>query len=201
METTLQNILSSPLGSFAFVIGVFSACMISVWYISHFKTKFGSVERIENNLFSIKEDLGLIKIKFNYIETRIERLETQKNILTKRKSPISLTDIGEQYSKDLNAPSIIANHWQDILNKLNSTLIADATAYDIQVISFNIGDDFQNYFTKEELTKLKDHAFNAGYTIDIYGRLFGIIIRDKILQMRGIDVTEVDKDDPEVKNK
>lgn len=61
MLKLLQDALESPAGSFAFVFALLAVCFFAVWKISHFTTKFSSVEKLETHIGHIKEDMHYVK--------------------------------------------------------------------------------------------------------------------------------------------
>ncbi len=189
MLELFQKILSSPYGSLAFIGSIMLLAFFATWKISHFATKFSSVEKVETSIDTIKTDL-------QYLKGFVELFRQNNNPFAKSHSPISFTEIGKKVSLDLHLETIIANHWQNIQSKLEEKLTLDSNPYDIQVESFKIGENYQTIVTKEELAKIKQHAFKEGLNIGNYSILFGIIIRDKYLQLNGFSASDVDSHDP-----
>jgi hypothetical protein len=62
----------------------------------------------------------------------------------------------------------------------------------MQVESFKIGENYQEFLTSEELNSIKNHAFKFGFNLDVYNLLFGIVIRDKYLSTKGFTTKDVD---------
>jgi Na+-transporting methylmalonyl-CoA/oxaloacetate decarboxylase gamma subunit len=189
MLDLLQDALKSPAGSFAFVFAMLAICFFAVWKISHFTTKFGTVEKLETSIGHIKEDM-------HYVKASIKIITDSTNPLAQRHSPVSLTKKGLEVSDELKIDDLIINHWEDIFSKLNKVLSNECNPYDIQVESFKIGETYQEFLNLDELKKVKTHAFKSGFTLEVYNLLFGIIIRDKYLKVKGFKLEDVDLFDP-----
>jgi Na+-transporting methylmalonyl-CoA/oxaloacetate decarboxylase gamma subunit len=193
MFEILGKILESDAGSFGFVFAFLSLAFAIIWKVSHFSTKFESVQKLKSNIDIIKEDIhGIRAFMQVYRETN--------NPLAQRQSPVSMTEDGKNISKELGIEAMVANHWNEFKSSVLTNLKLDCNPYDIQVESFKVGDKYQQFITKEELDKIKLHAFNTGYNIATYNLLFGIIIRDKILTDKGHDTADVDLYDPAKSN-
>ena len=77
--------------------------------------------------------------------------------------------------------------------------IFDKNAYDIQQYCIETAAvEPEKFFAKADLDKLKQFAFNQGNPFQYYSSMFGIIIRDKYLQIKGISISEVDINDPKL---
>jgi hypothetical protein len=129
--TTLIDILNSPLGSFAFILGIMIGIGWIIFYVTKFTTKISAkhgefaerVNKVETNIDDIRKDLA-------YVKGSIEAAIGLKDLLTRKKSPISLTELGEKISKENDFENIIAINWDKILRTLE--LENFKNAYDIQ---------------------------------------------------------------------
>lgn len=185
MFELLQDAIKSPAGSFAFVFAIMSLICVAVWKISHYSTKFGLVEKLEKSMDQIKEDM-------HYVKASIKLLKDEINSLAQRQSPVSMTRKGEEVVQELKINDLIENHWERIHPNLNKNLSKECNAYDMQVESFKIGENYQEFLTSEELNSIKNHAFKFGFNLDVYNLLFGIVIRDKYLSTKGFTTKDVD---------
>jgi len=193
MLELFTSALKSPAGSFAFVLAILAICFIAIWKISHFTTKFSSVEKLESHIGLIKEDMHFVKAQLKFITD-------SSNPLAKAQSPVSLTEKGIEISNEIEADKMILNHWDYIKGELDKSLSKNCNAYDIQVEAFKLGEKFQTIINSKELDIIKEKAFKAGFHLTVFNILFGVIIRDKYLSTKGIAVDEIDKHDPS-KNK
>lgn len=189
MLELLQDAFKSPAGSFAFVFAIMAISFFAVWKISHFTTKFSSVEKLETHIGHIKEDM-------HYVKASIKIITDSNNPLAQRQSPVSMTKKGEEVADELKISDLIINHWENIHSDLNKVLSKECNPYDIQVESFKIGEKYQELLTAEELKTVKNHAFKSGFNLEVYNLLFGIVIRDKYLSVKGFTTKDVDLYDP-----
>ena len=191
MLDLFQSLLHSPGGSFAFIASLMAIAFLAVWKVSHFSTKFSSVTKLEESIDSIKTDM-------HYVKGFIQLYRETNNPLAQRQSPVSLTQIGKDVSSELKLEKMVMNHWDAFCSAVTSCLKKNCNPYDIQVESFKVGDSYQKFISQEELLAIKTHAFSAGYNLDIYNLLFGIIIREKILKDKGFREADIDLHDPSI---
>ncbi|MEK7561002.1 MAG: hypothetical protein AAB539_03550 [Patescibacteria group bacterium] len=112
-----------------------------------------------------------------------------------RKSPITLTEKGEQISAALKITEKIANHWDDIKTEVKKR--SPINPYDIQTAAMDVARNcFDAFFSDTEKSEIKLYAYNAGMDLlEIYP-IIGILVRDKILAENGIAAEEVDAHAP-----
>lgn len=189
MFDLLREALKSPAGSFAFVFAILILAFWLVYKFSHYNTKFKSVEKLENNIDKIKDDISIIK-------GFMDIFRTQNNPFAKSQSPMSLTVLGEKVREDVGAEKIVISHWEEINKMLTSKLPQKSNPYDIQVCSIKIGAELLKTLPPVELDTLKSYAYKNGHLLSNYDIIFGVIIRDNYFKINGIDLSEVDKHDP-----
>lgn len=192
MFEIIQAGLSSPFGSFAFVLGIMGAVFVGIWKVSYFAAKLKGVDKLEQSIDIIKTDI-------QYLKGFVQLFKESNNPLSQRQSPVSMTDIGKTVATELNIQNMVINHWDAFCVEVAGCLKKDCNPYDIQVESFKVGDKYQDFINPQELLAIKNHAFNAGYNLGIYNILFGLIIRDKILQDKGFKQSDIDLHDPTIK--
>lgn len=193
-----QTILSTPTGSFAFVL----ALILGAIYLTHWSTKKiteittehnmikGSTSKLETTLDEIKKDILYLKVNSEF----------KNSDLAQSHSPISLTKKGEEISKEINTEEMIARNW-DIIYKDLEENISNKNAYDIQQYCIETASMFLDKFLcSEDMDSLKQYAYNTGKPISYYSILFAIPIRDKYLSIKGISADDIDKCDPNKKN-
>ena len=193
MYDIVKEALKSPAGSFGFIFALLAVAFWLVYKISHYNTKFKSVEKLETNIDKIKDDISSIKGFIDLVKSKF-------NPFAQAQSPINLTDAGKVVSADLNAEKLVISHWEDILKKFSDKINRETNPYDIQQCSIKIGEELLKMLTPEELDAVKSYAYKNGHSISNYDVVFGIIIRNKYFEIKGIDLAEIDKHDPN-KNK
>lgn len=137
----------------------------------------------------IKEDLAYIKGAF---------LSKIEDPFMKKQSPISLTEKGEALSEELLMREIVDNNWDKIHSDLEENLI-DKNPYDIQEYCLETaGFKSDRFFTEKDIVRFKTKAFQKGLNVVLLYRIAGILIRDKYLTEKGINIKDIDNHDPSV---
>ncbi len=156
--------------------------------VSQFRFQKEKNKKIDDNLDSIKDNMASVKATTDLLYQN--HLQTVKS-----HSPMSLTEKGQQIADQLNLPVKVQNHWQDIKSAIDK--LGPSNPYDIQVIALDSARScFDQTFTAEERDEIKLHAYKIGMNLlEIYP-IIGILIRDKYLQEKGIDIGDIDKHDP-----
>ncbi|MDD2798152.1 MAG: hypothetical protein PHV20_06120 [Bacteroidales bacterium] len=196
----LRTILTSDFGSFSFVASILAlAFWLTHWVTkriteikSEHSTLSKTVSKMESHVDDIRKDLS-------YMKGSIDIIRSGANPATQSHSPISLTTIGEKIRDDLNANDLIAKNWDKIFATLEKN-ICDKNAYDIQEYCMETAAvEPEKLFDDKTLTIIKSYAYKQGNPFQYYSGVFAVLIRDKYLGIKGIDVSEVDANDP--KNK
>lgn len=118
---------------------------------------------------------------------------TNPNAPTKSQSPISLTPVGLKISENIGATNIFEKHKEKLLNAVDSK--CPKTAYDIQFVSFEVAkNDMINFLDEQDLLVVKNEAYNRGILVEDVMGVFGVLLRNEILKIKGIPLAEVDKD-------
>ena len=196
----LKMILSSAPGSFGFVFGL----MALAFWLTHWLTKKvtevqkdhgtlnKSVTKIELHIDEIRKDLS-------YMKGSIDVIKNGPVSLIQSHSPISLSETGQKIAIELKAEEKIAQNWERIYDDLEKN-ICDKNAYDIQTYCMETAAvEPEKFFDSKTVSEIKMYAFNKGNSLSYYSGVFGVIIRDKYLQIKKIDVSEVDINDPNKK--
>lgn len=115
--------------------------------------------------------------------------------LTQSHSPISLTAKGKEIAEALKLNSVLDHNWDKIIKIITT----ETNPYDIQMrfISELILNP-KSYIDEASLDRIKTNAFESGIPLVDYMRMLGVMARDKFFSIHGIDVNEVDKNDPAV---
>lgn len=133
------------------------------------------------------------------LKTKVDLIYTNTNPrpLVSAHSPLALTDLGKQLAQAINAETIFSRNEEQLIAALNTKCAQDANAYDIQVAALDIAKlDFPGLLTAEELNIFKKAAFDNGILLEDIWAIFGIYLRDKVFEQRGISALEVDRHDP-----
>lgn len=141
-------------------------------------------------------------VKFDDMNEKIISLKTKIDLIyqftnpnapTKSQSPISLTPVGLKISENIGATNIFEKHKEKLLNAVDSK--CPKTAYDIQFVSFEVAkNDMINFLDEQDLLVVKNEAYNRGILVEDVMGVFGVLLRNEILKIKGIPLAEVDKD-------
>ncbi|MCR5588108.1 MAG: hypothetical protein K6F72_00670 [Bacteroidales bacterium] len=216
----LQMLLGSPVGTFAFILSL----MLGAGWLIHWVTKKVTeiktsheylqkenektndsleihaqktesklehhAEKIDRAMDEIRRDISFLKSAFDIYKTN------PPSPLAQSHSPVSLTKKGEEVSEELGAEEMIAKNWDKIYKALEED-VCDKNAYDIQQYCMETSTvELEKFLDPESIEKIKLYAYKAGMPMAYYAPIFGIPIRDKYLERKGISVEEVDKNDP-----
>jgi hypothetical protein len=209
MIDLLKDILLSPAGSFA---SVFSLFALSFWLV-HWITKKAteirmSQEKVESSVSSVYERIDKrvdkmeghideIRKDISFLKAMVELFQfNSKQGVAKSKSPVSLTETGHQIAEQLHAEAMIARNWDKIYTNLEAR-ISDKNAYDIQQYCIETATvNLESFFEKNDIDMVKTVAYKDGRPLAFYAPVFGVLIRDRYLQQKGIDVLDIDRNDP-----
>jgi hypothetical protein len=211
MLDLLRDTLKSDAGSFGFVFALLCLIVYAVHKITKFTTKietehgsFGKrVDKIEGDIDKIRGDVLWIKTQFLVIKEEIADIKTRlfsklppPESYTESRSPLSLSEAGENMAKELKMESRIIENWEKIKSYIDKN-VSDKNAYDIQMFCIETATvNLTEFFSDNDINVIKLHAYNIGRAVETFGSLIGIMIRDKYFSETGIKIVEVDNYDP-----
>lgn len=208
----LQMILGSKIGTFAFVLGLLLLAFWLVHWVTKKVTEMQSAskkaendnektsEKIEKHAEKVDKHMDEIRRDISYLKAMVDIYKSgTPDALAKSHSPVSLTSLGIKVSEELGAENMIARNWDKIFKVLEDE-VCDKNAYDIQEYCLETATvELEKFLDAASIEALKLYAYKAGKTVAYYAPIFGIAIRDKYLQAKGISVEEVDRNDPKKK--
>lgn len=159
-------------------------------------------DRHEQGLQSLSANISDINVSLGKLETGIDGIHRIMSMmagfsgnsqLTQSHSPISLTPKGKAISEQLGFHDMLQSNWEKI-----QSMVEDAgNPYDIQT-GFIAGfiTSPESFIDTESLDRIKRDAFLRGIPLIDYMRMLGVMARDRYFSIHGIDVGEVDKNDP-----
>jgi hypothetical protein len=172
----------------ALAIGLLGTIIVFAFRIGAIKTTIENTEKIS---IEIKNDFKDLLPRFVIVESRVNDLWSTK--ITQQNSPRYLNPVGEKILKDSNVNLLIDEHYQEILTKVKELSPGNAYQAEQDIIKSVQGlildPDCQN--------KLENSAFQTGQSVSTILFVGAIYIRDKILKEIGLDVSDIDKHNPE----
>jgi hypothetical protein len=115
----------------------------------------------------------------------------EDNPIQEAESPLKLTDRGKALAKSINADRILSRYG-DQFDASDMT-----NAYDIQQTAKQWADDrLPDLMEEGDLNRIKNVAFENGLQLSIILRtVIGLLLRDRILEQKGIPLAQVDEDE------
>jgi hypothetical protein len=169
-------------------LGLLGTIIVFAFKIGGIKS---TIDNTEKNIIEIKDDFKELKPRFAIVESRVNDLWANK--ITQQKSPRYLNTLGEKILKESKVDQLINEHYKEILSKvkeLNPSNAYKAEQDIIKVVQELILDTgCQN--------KLENSAFQTGQSVNTILFVGAIYIRDKIIKEIGLEVSDIDKHNPE----
>lgn len=125
-----------------------------------------------------------LNTRLSVLEGKVESTQP----LTKRKSPISLTDRGSKVLTESGGKSFIDNNYLELKEKVE--LSNPKTSYDIQESSKEVVSSLKD---DDRINTIKEYLFKEGLELDNLVEVLGIYLRDLILKEKNIDISDLDK--------
>lgn len=170
--------LIKQLNSSVFVL--LALLVVAFWGLAKVANMLGRwTEKFKNqnekiiDLSSLSKEVVVMKTKVDLIYQHLNPHSPVKSM-----SPLSLTEVG-----------------QKIINKIGADKIFNTykTTYDIQMFSMKIAKEkLPNLINEAELNAMKQEAYDNGILLEDVFSIFGILLRNYILNEKGIPVAEVD---------
>lgn len=147
------------------------------------------VDSMSKSVDKLSEEMRQIRDKVISCETSLkERAQEQ---FWQRQSPVSLTPSGEKLLKDSGGHDFVAFNLQELSSKVDDA--KPKTAYDVQEQSQKV---LQVLRDDDRFNTIKDYAFKEGMALEVIIQVMALYLRDRILAAKGLDVKDIDKDDP-----
>ncbi len=148
---------------------------------SQHKTKIEKVDILSDKLI----ELG-VKVDLIY-------QNTNPNKTVAAASPVGITPNGKSIAEKIHADQILQKYLPQLSGFVEAT--NPKTAYDVQTASMTIakGKAMMGLLNADEINAIKAEAYARGLLVEDIMAIFGVLLRDHILQKKGWPVAEVDK--------
>lgn len=130
------------------------------------------------------------------MQTKVEMIyqNTLKTPLVMSSSPLTLTNAGKEISEKIEANKILQKYISQLCSEVELT--SPKNAYDIQMAAIKIvKEKLISFLNEKELTDIKNQAYLRGILVEDVLSVFGILLRNHILNEKGIPIADVDKHD------
>lgn len=131
------------------------------------------------------------------LETKMDMVLSfvNPNSPIKAQSPISLTHIGTAIANNLDANKILSRYKDKAKSEVD--IESPQNAYDIQMAAMKVAKEkLLSFLADDELEAVKKEAFARGLSLEDIMSVFGVLLRDCILEEKGIPITDVDHHAP-----
>lgn len=117
---------------------------------------------------------------------------TNPKALMQSNSPLGLTPFGEGISLALEANKTFEKYAEKLVAEVEK--MSPDNAYDIQKCSLEVArSKLLSMVEEKELAKIKQEAFDRGILAEDILNIFGLLLRNHVLNKKGIPLAEVDK--------
>ncbi len=148
------------------------------------------VDRLEADVKEIRTDCKEVRDKVIKCETALD----YKEPLTRKKSPVSLSDRGTRVLAESGGQSFVEQNYAELKVEVENK--KPATSYDIQEAAKQVIEDIKD---DSRINPIKEYLFKEGMELDDIVVVLGIYLRDKILKERGVAADDIDQYDPDKK--
>lgn len=173
-----------------FLISTYSKLM-KFWWSTEERLKH--TDKLDSVIGTINQNMSEIKGTLNVITSRLDKVEWS---YTQHFSPIDLTKKWKEIIESERVQESIINRWDEIKSLLKKECVK-MNPYDIQEFLFSTALTKLNLLLDDEwFTRLKTRAYKEGVPIEVFSRIVAVVIRNKYLNEKWINVDEIDKHDP-----
>lgn len=154
-------------------------------FIGEYKNK---VDNLETTLG--KDEHGGLRKTVGDVRDRIiacEAVVNERGPLTKKKSPVSLTDRGISFLQHSGGEKFVDDNFNELLESVNK--LNPSTAYDVQEDAKKVVEALKD---DARLDPLKEFLFKDGSTLEELFTVMSIHLRDKILKHKNLNVSDID---------
>ena len=151
--------------------------------IGYMLLKFGEWKQKFVNQDNRLAGVENISAKVIRLETKIDLIyqNTNPNKLVVSQSPLNLTDKGRDISKKIKAEEMFEKYRTKLKSEVNKS--DPKNAYDIQTASMETSKKFfVKMLNDDELVKIKQTAFDEGLLVEDIMSIFGVLLRNAILE-------------------
>ena len=190
MIELLTKLLEQLNSSVMVLIVILVITCVVLYKLGYWTHKFAAHDKRVEHVEGLAEKVVVLTTKVDLIYQIVN-----PHAPLKANSPISLTPTGSDIAKNLNADALVFKYSHALCTEIDK--LSPKTAYDIQQVTLEFAKTRMiNLLNEEELLKVKQEAFNRGMLLEDVMSVFGILLRNHILQKKGVPIAEVDKHIP-----
>lgn len=137
-----------------------------------------------------KDDHGGLRRTVNEHSVKLASCETtlkEREPLGRRRSPLALTDRGNQFLKESGGEKFVDDNYEELCTAIEA--MNPKTSYDVQENANKVIESLKN---DDRLNPLKEFIFKEGMTIEDLFFVMGLHLRNKVLKNKKWDVMDID---------
>ena len=183
----LLNLISQLDSAPVVILGI--TLIVTIVFVSKISNFLGQWKT--NQKFVDK--IPTIEAKLTSIENIIVQIyqKTVSTAAVTTSSPAHLSEVGKNIVKSLEADKILLRNEERLINLVEEE--NPQNAYDVQQTCFSIvGEHIEKMLTANELEIAKEKSLESGILLSNTLSIFAVLLRDKILEKKGISLKEVD---------
>lgn len=173
-------------------LGALAGFLAATFQLGKYKEK---VDNLEKKVADLEQKVDGIQQRLVECATKLDERTQPYASLTKRKSPVSLTDEGESLLQRSGADKFVLENKDELIQKIKDK--NPKSAYDVQTYARQVVESLQN---DDRFTPFKDFVYKEGIDIEPIFIVMSIYLRDIALPLIGYTPEEIDTSDPTKKN-
>ena len=184
---SLLNLLTQLNSAPVVILGI--TLIVTIVFVSKISNFLGQWKT--NQKFVDK--IPTIEAKLTSIDNTIVQIyqKTVSTAVVTTSSPAHLSEVGKNIVKSLEADKILLRNEERLINLVDEE--NPQNAYDVQQTCFSIvGEHIEKMLTANELEIAKEKSLESGILLSNTLSIFAVLLRDKILEKKGISLKEVD---------
>jgi hypothetical protein len=194
MDAIISQLIAQLNSSVFVLLGILVIAAWTLYNLGKWKERWINHDKRVDKIESIHDKVIILETKIQLI---YDNTNPRKTVAAS--SPIGLTPLGKEIAESIEAEKIFEKHKDKLLEKLNQGLQDDCNPYDIQAGAMDLAKKYlPKIITKMDINKIKQEAFRYGIIDEDVFAIFGVYLRDCLLEQRGISINDVDKYDPQL---
>lgn len=169
-------------------LGGLAGFLTAIFTLGRYSQK---VDDLRERMVTVEAEIKVDSKKIVECCTLIDERTTSGAALTKRKSPISLNEKGEEILKNSASDKFVLENQTELVQKIKDK--TPKTAYDVQVAAREVVESLQN---EERFIPFKTFVYKEGFPLEHIFIVMGIYLRDIALPLLGFTPEQVDQTDP-----
>ena len=186
MEPLLSKLLDQLNSSVFVLLGILGVTFLAIYRIGKMVQRFSHQDEKINKLENLAEKVVVLMTKVDLIYDN-----TNPRSVARATSPITWTDLGKEISAKIQANTIFQKYQPRLTVEVESK--NPQNAYDIQMESMKAAkEQLPRMLDEGDLVAIKQEAYNRGIIVDDVMTIFGLLLRNQILNQKGLPISDVD---------